>query len=147
MTFLCGRTFSAGHFNRLDFSCFGRYSTKNETKTAEDNRVNIKYDAHGWFGDRLRYFNTPRFKWALSAGPAYLMTDYYDTSDREQRDQVASFETSRKLEYKFSRLNKIKFDDKFSVTDEKYGSYKHHLVLKFETDIAKDRIFIDTSSI
>jgi hypothetical protein len=161
--------------NRLGFDYLGRYTSVKKEKTAEDNRLFVKYDrfftkkffvtplfgeyyqnyfqnlkAQITVGTGVGYsiYNTTKTKWDVTAGPAYLQTNYYERLENgEDNEKSVSFEVSSKYEYKINKLNKLKLDYKFTITDKESGGYKHHSVLKLENDIIKDKIYIDTSFI
>ena len=161
--------------NRLGFDYLGRYTSVKKEKTAEDNRLFVKYDrfftkkffvtplfgeyyqnyfqnlkAQITVGTGVGYsiYNTTKTKWDVTAGPAYLQTNYYERLENgEDSEKSVSFEVSSKYEYKINKLNKLKLDYKFTITDKESGIYKHHSVLKLENDIIKDKVYIDTSFI
>ena len=93
-------------------------------------------------------FDSSKMKWDISAGPAYLRTDYFEKlQNGDKHENTLSLEASSRFEYKINKLNKLKLDYKFTITEKKSGSYKHHSVVKLENDIIKDKIYIDTSFI
>ncbi len=160
--------------NRFSLDYLGRYSSKDEDKTAEDNRINARYDIYytrkffytplfgeyyqnyfqniryqitAGFGIGYTFYDTIKTEWDIAVGPAYLTIKNYNVVDDDSVSHSLSFEFASKFKYSFNKLNKIRFDYKFSLTDKESGTYKHHSVLKFENDLIKDRIFIDTSLI
>jgi len=159
--------------NRFMLEYLGRYSSKDKEKTAADNRVNARYDIYytrkffytplfgeyyqnyfqniqyqitAGFGIGYMIYDSIKIEWDIAAGPAYLTTKNYDATD-DLVSHSLSFEFDSKYKYSFNRLNKVRLNYKFSLTDKDSGTYKHHTVLKFENDLVKDRIFIDTSFI
>lgn len=162
--------------HRFNIDYLGRYSRVRDTKTAEDNRINVKYDKfltrrffitpifgefyENYFqnirsqvivGAGIGYsiYNTNKLKWDITAGPAYMQTKFYEVKDgiNSLNDKSFAFEANSKYEFKINPLNKVKIDYKFTLSDENSGSYKHHSILKFENDLVKDKIYIDTSLI
>ncbi len=161
--------------SRFTLDYLGRYSQVDGAKTTEDNRIESKYDRFVTkrffvtplfaefyqnyfqnlkrqttvgFGLGYTLVDTPLTEWYISSGPAYLATRFYEPlEDGSLYEEAFSFETSSRVSYKVSALNKIKFDYKFTLTDKKSGGYKHHTVLKLENDIIKERIFLDMSFI
>ena len=159
--------------NRFTLDYLGRYGEVEKIKTAQDHRINLKYDLFftkkffitPFFGEFYQnYFQNIRsqvtlgigvgytiydsktFQWYISAGPAFLQTDFYTrTQDGVIQDQTPSLEMSTKLQYKFSSLHKVKFAYKLSLTDTDSGTYKHHSELRFENDLIKDKVYIDVS--
>ena len=159
--------------NRFAFDYLGRYSKSNGEKTAEDSRINAKYDyflskyffVTPLFGEYYRnYFqnikhqttlgsalgytliDTPKSEWYISAGPALLYTEFYKTqADEKSFESSASFEILSKYEFKFYTLHKLKIEYKMTFSDTKTGKFRHHFVFKLENDIVKDKIFIDTT--
>jgi len=107
---------------------------------------NIQYQITAGFGVGYMIYDTIKIEWDIAAGPAYLTTKNYDATDALV-SHSASFEFDSKYKYSFNKLNKVRLNYKFSLTDKDSGTYKHHAVLKFENDLVKDRIFIDTSFI
>ena len=157
--------------NRFAFDYLGRYSKSDGAKTAEDNRINAKYDyflnkrffltpvfgeyyqnyfqnikSQVTLGSGLGYtlFDTGVSEWYISAGPAYLRTEFYEVSaGQKAHDSSASFEVLSKYEYKFKKLHKLKIEYKMTFSDKKTGRFRHHFVSKLENDIVKDKIFLD----
>jgi len=161
--------------NRFMIDYLGRYSTKDQEKTTEDNRINGRYDIYftkkffytPLFGEyyqnyfqNIRYqvtlgagigytiYDTIKTEWDVATGPAYLTTKNYNVDDDgDIMSRSLSWEFNSKYKYSFNKLNKIRLNYKFSLTDRASGTYKHHGMLKFENDIVKDRIYVDTSLI
>ena len=160
--------------SRFSMDYLGRFSTAGDQTTANDNRLNVKYDVFYTkkffltpaiaeyydnelqnidkqytvgFGIGYMIYDKERIKWDIAAGPAYLYTAYITSDSDHTSEKAFSFEAYSKYEYKFNRLNKLKVDYRLTWTEKSSGRYKHHLDLTLENDIVKDRIFINTSFI
>ena len=158
--------------NRFLLDYLGRYTTVNGERSAQDNRLNLKYDifyAKKFFftpaqaelyenyfqnikfqstlGMGLGYtlFDTSAISWDISIGPAYLHTRYYQRTDGKNTQNSLSFEASSKYKYKINPLNTLKTSYRFTLMKKEAGRFKHHLDITLESDIVKERIFVDTS--
>ena len=158
--------------NRFLLDYLGRYTTVNGDKTAQDNRLNLKYDIfytkkffftpiqaelyENYFqnikfqttlgmGIGYSIFDTASITWDISAGPAYLHTRYYQTTNGKNTENSLSFEANSKYKYKINPLNTLKTSYRFTLMKKESGRFKHHLDVTLESDIVKDRIFVDTS--
>ena len=149
--------------NRLLFDYIGRISRSDGNETANDHRVNEKFDIY-----LTRYFfvtplfseyYTDKFKnidrqltagigmgytvlkskdveWDLSGGPAVLQTRYITVPDGENKAPTSpSLEISTRLEYQISKITDITYQYKLTYTDKVSGRYKHHMVLALENDL------------
>ncbi len=160
--------------NRFRMDYLGRFATAGEQKTADDNRFNVKYDIFytkkfffapivaEFYDNKLQnidqqytlglgigylIYDKNKIKWDISAGPAYLYTAYVSSNTDKMHDEALSFEAYTKYEYKFNHLNKLKIKYQLTWTKKESGRYKHHFDTTLESDIVKDRIFINTSFI
>ncbi len=160
--------------SRFSMDYLGRFSTAGEQTTANDNRLNAKYDIFytkklfltpavaEYYDNELQnidkqytlglgigymLYDEDKIKWDIAAGPAYLYTAYIASDSDKTHDEAFSFEAYTKYEYKFNRLNKLKINYQLTLTKKSSGHYKHHVDVTLENDIVKDKIFINTSFI
>lgn len=146
---------------RLDY--LGRISNVDNTETANDHRINEKFDVYltrNFFvtplfseyyqdafqniesqytaGIGLGYtiINDKHLEWDLSGGPAFIKTNYIAVAaDEDTSSSSASFEISSRVEYEISKKSDISFDSKFTFTGKESGKYKHHMVLVLENEL------------
>ena len=160
--------------SRLGMELLERFTKVAGQTTANDNRLNFKYDIFYtkklFFAPVVAEFYSNQFqniekqytvglgvgytifddsvvKWEVAAGPAYLYTRYIASDSDRPHEESFSFEAYMKYEYKFNAVNKVKTDYRLTLTERRSGGYKHHVDITLENDIVKDRIFIDTSFI
>ncbi|WP_457744241.1 DUF481 domain-containing protein [Sulfurimonas sp.] len=146
---------------RLDY--IGRISKTGSVTTAEDHRLNQKYDIYL----TRNFFWTPLFseyysnifqnitqqitlgvgigytivhkneiEWDVSGGPAYLSTHYVTVTQQGVKNPNSlALELSTRFEYKLSNKTDIIYKYRFAVTDKDSGAYKHHMLLTFENEI------------
>jgi len=146
---------------RLDY--LGRISKVDGEKTADDHRINEKFDIYltrrffwtpvfsEYYRDTFQNINsqitigagvgytiidTKKIEWDVSAGPAVIQTKYTTVVDGED-DKTSSpaFEASTKLEVELSKMTDFTWDYKFSLTDKKSGKYKHHMITTLENEL------------
>ena len=148
---------------RLTLDYLGRNSSKNEIETANDHRVNEKYDRYlsrnfFWtplfsefytdryknierqisFGAGLGYtmIHTSKVEWNVSSGPGYIHTRYVTVSvGKEISVSSIALEANTKLEVELSDMTDLTFDYKMSLTNRDSGLYKHHTILSFENEL------------
>lgn len=148
---------------RLRFDYLGRVSNVEDVETANDHRLNEKFDVYltrnffwtplfsEYFHDKFQNIEaqytvgvglgytivkTSKLEWDISGGPAYKRTNYYEVSDAEDESVSSpSLEISTILEYELSKTNDIKFNAKMTFTDEANGRYNHHMVLSLENEL------------
>jgi len=148
---------------RLRFDYLGRVSNVEDVETANDHRVNEKYDVYltrnffwtplfsEYFHDRFQniesqytvgvglgytLIKTKELEWDLSGGPAYKVTNHYAVADGEDESVSSpSLEISTIIEYELSKTNDIKFNAKMTFTDDANGRYNHHMVLSLENEL------------
>jgi len=146
---------------RLDY--LGRISSSNGEETANDHRINEKYDVYisryffwtpvfsEYYQDKFQNIknqytlgaglgytivDTPELEWDVSGGPAAIHTRYI-TVNTGENDAPTSFslELSTRLEYELSGKTDINYQYKMTFTDRKSGQYKHHMVLALENEL------------
>ena len=148
---------------RLRFDYLGRISKFEGTTTANDHRINEKFDIYlsrdfFWtpvfseyyqdsfqniqqqytFGMGLGYsiVDNNKLEWDISGGPALIKTKYVEVAlDGDISTSSASFALSTKIEYEYSKNIDLTYDYKVNITEEKSGLYKHHMVLKLENEL------------
>lgn len=148
---------------RLRFDYLGRVSNVDTVETANDHRINEKFDVYltrdffvtplfsEYYQDAFQnidsqykagvgigytLINKKRFEWDISGGPAAIKSKYITVAPNEESSSSsASLELSTRVEYEISKMTDISFDSKFTFTDDKSGRYKHHIVLVFENEL------------
>ena len=148
----------------LDY--IGRFSQKNKQDSANDHRVNGRFDMYQtrryyispavgeYYKDEFQniayqvsygvgagytIIDTPKTKWDVSVGPGWLWIQY--TSVRQgDNDRVSSplLEASTRVEYELSKITDLTYQYKFTLTTKEAGFYKHHMVFVMENEIIKD---------
>ena len=148
---------------RLLVDYLGRISKVNGVKTADDHRLNEKFDIYltrrfFWtpvfseyykdifnninsqitIGSGIGYtlIDTKKVQWDISAGPAYLQTEYVSvTNGEDTATRSLTFEASTKLDIEISKITDFKWNYKLSLTDKKSGKYKHHMITSLENEL------------
>ncbi len=146
---------------RIDY--LGKVSNVEGVESANDHRINEKYDVYltrnffltplfseayfdkfqnvksqytAGMGLGYTFIKTKKIEWDISSGPAYKITNYYTVLEGEDKSVSSpSLELSTIIEYKLSKKIDIKFNAKITYTDENNGRYKHHIVLGLENEI------------
>jgi putative salt-induced outer membrane protein YdiY len=146
---------------RLDY--LGRISSSNGVETANDHRVNEKYDIYQsryffwtpifaeYYQDKFQNISnqytlgaglgytvtdTPTLEWDVSGGPAVIHTRYITVNAYDEQSPTSfSLELSTRLEYEISDKTDLNYQYKMTFTDSKSGKYKHHMVLALENEL------------
>lgn len=146
---------------RLDY--LGRVSNVDSNETANDHRINEKFDVYltrdffvtplfsEYYQDAFQnidsqytvgvgigytVINKKHLEWDISGGPAAIKSNYIAVAPNEDSSSSsASLELSTRIEYEITKMTDISFDSKFTFTGEKSGRYKHHIVLVFENEL------------
>ncbi|MFK5937213.1 MAG: DUF481 domain-containing protein [Sulfurimonas sp.] len=149
--------------SRLAFDYLGRISSKDGEEISNDHRLNEKYDIYlsrqffwtpifsEFYTDRYKnidrqltagigagytFVNTKKIEWSFSGGPAFVNTKYLTVADgREQNVFSPALELSTKYEFEINKITDLTYDYKLTVTDNKSGLYKHHMLLKLENEL------------
>jgi len=149
--------------SRLTFDYLGRVTKKENDETANDHRLNQKYDRYitrnffwtpvfsEFYSDPYKNINkqltlglglgytikdTKKITWNISGGPAFLYTRYETVvATNEQSIFSPALECSTKYKHKLNKIIDLTFSSKFSLTDKKSGTYKHHMLLSFENSL------------
>ena len=160
--------------SKLVFDYLGRVSSSNSVETANDHRLNEKYDVYltryffwtpifteyyqdkfqnieaqytGGVGVGYTLYETADLDWDISGGPALIHTKYITVTPEEDKSPTSfALELSTRLEYEISNITDIEYQYKLTVTDKKSGSYKHHMVLTFSNELL-DWLDLDISGI
>jgi hypothetical protein len=148
---------------RLALDYLGRISSVEDTQTANDHRINEKYDIYltryffwtplfsEYYQDKFKniesqytagvgigytLLDTNEVDWDLSGGPAVIHTQY-ETFLLGEESSATSFalEISTRFEYELSKRTDFNYQYKLTFTDKYAGRYKHHMVLSFENEI------------
>ncbi len=148
---------------RLLFDYIGRISNVNGVETANDHRLNEKYDVYitryffwtpifsEYYQDKFQNIDNQyslgiglgytiidkkKIEWDISGGPAMIHTEYISVVDGEE-DELTSFalEMSTRFEYEISKVSDITFKYNLTFTDKKSGLYKHHMIATLENEL------------
>ncbi|MEA2072101.1 MAG: DUF481 domain-containing protein [Campylobacterota bacterium] len=149
--------------SRLSFDYLGRITSKDNTETANDHRINQKYDRYltrhfFWtpvfseiYTDKYKnidrqltlglgvgytLIDTKKSTWSLSGGPAFLYTRYETVGADKSIDSFSpALELSTKYEIEINKITDITYSYKLTFTDSAAGKYKHHMLLTLENEI------------
>ena len=149
--------------SRLELSYLGRISSKDGVETANDHRVNEKYDVYlnrrFFWTPLFSEFYTDKFKnidkqltagvgvgytllddkkifWSFSGGPAFVYTRYSAVDTATNQDSFSpALEISTQYEYEISKMTELKYNYKLTYTTDEAGKYKHHMVLVLENEL------------
>ena len=149
--------------SRLSFDYLGRITSKDDEETANDHRLNQKYDRyltrHFFWTPAFSEFYTDKYKnidrqltfglgagytlidtkkttWSFSGGPAGLYTRYVTVSSGKDIDSYSpAMELSTNYEIEINKITDITYNYKLTFTDDKAGKYKHHMLLTFENEL------------
>ena len=147
----------------LQFDYLGRISQKDDAQTANDHLINEKFDIYltrdfFWTpifsefykntykninaryraGAGIGYIivNHKNLEWDISAGPAYMHTEY--VSVENNKDTVSSslaLEVSTNLEYKLNSKIDLEYLYLLTFSNNNTGAYSHHMMLTLENEI------------
>ena len=149
--------------SRLSFDYLGRISAKDNTETANDHRLNQKYDRYltrhfFWtpvfsevYTDKYKnidlqltlglgvgytLIDTSKTTWSVSGGPAFLYTRYETVGLNKSIDTFSpAMELSTKYEIEISEITDITYSYKLTYSDRAAGRYKHHMYLTLENEL------------
>ena len=149
--------------SRLYLDYLGRISAKDDVETANDHRLNQKYDIYlsrkfFWtplfseiYTDKFKNIkvqytaglgigytmvDTSKLEVSFSGGPAAILTEYESVEAGEDSEQFApALEVSTKIEYEINRITDLTFDYKMTFTNQYSGTYKHHMVTSLENEL------------
>jgi len=147
----------------LSFDYLGRISSKDSEETANDHRVNEKYDRYitrkffwtpvfsEYYTDKYKnityqitlgagigytLINTKETFWSFSGGPAVIYTKYTTVENGKNTSGYSpAIELSTKFEQELSAITDFTYDYKMTFSDKTAGVYKHHMILKFENEL------------
>jgi len=149
--------------SRLLFDYLGRVTSKEEKQTANDHRLNQKYDRYitrhfFWtpvfselYSDPYKNINNQitlglglgytlvdnkKTTWSVSGGPALLYTEYETVASNKDIEIFSpALELSTKYEQELIDTIDLTYSYKFSFTNKDSGTYKHHMLLTLENEI------------
>ena len=149
--------------SKLLLDYIGRISRYNGAETANDHRINEKFDIYltrnffwtpvfsefytdkfknidtqytAGFGLGYTVLKTKKTEWDISGGPAVLNTNYITVPAGTKNSTVSpSLELSTRVEYELSKITDITYQYKITLTNKASGSYKHHMILTLENEI------------
>jgi len=149
--------------SRLYLDYLGRISGKENIETANDHRINEKYDVYlsrkffwtplftefytdiyknikvqytAGLGIGYTVIDTSKLEISFSGGPAVVYTEYESVEEGENSEQFSpALEVSTKIEYEINEITDFSFDYKLTYTDAYSGTYKHHMVATFENEL------------
>ena len=150
---------------RLSLDYLGRISTLDNKETANDHRISEKFDIYlsrnffwtpvfsEYFQDKFQnienqitagigigytIINTKTVELDISGGPAVMYTQYTTTSvNVADRPISPTLELSTILDVELNKMSDLKYSYKLTYTDEKSGTYKHHMILTLENELTK----------
>jgi hypothetical protein len=144
----------------LDY--LGRISSVDGKESANDHRINEKYDrfitrnffwtplSFEYYQDKFQniknqitagiglgymVLDTDKVEWDISAGPAFTYIRYISVVDSKERIKSMAFDFSTKIDIKINSKIDFKYDYKATFTDKSAGTYKHHMVSTLENEI------------
>ncbi len=149
--------------SRLVLDYLGRVSEVNSIKTANDHRINEKFDIYlsrdffwtplfaEYYTDEFQnidsqytagvglgytVIDTKKTEWYLSGGPAVVYTTHSTVLETEDRTiSSPALELSTNLTVDINSKMDFKYDYKLTLTDENSGRYKHHMVAALENEL------------
>jgi len=149
--------------SRLTFDYLGRTSAKDDVETANDHRLNQKYDRYltrhfFWtpvfseiYTDKYKnvdqqltlglgvgytIIDTKKTTWSVSGGPAFLYTKYVTVEAGKTIDTFSpALEVSTKYEIEVNDITDITYSYKLTYSDQAAGRYKHHMLLTLENEL------------
>jgi len=149
--------------SRLSFDYLGRITSKDDKETANDHRLNQKYDRYitkhfFWtpvfseiYTDKYKnidqqltlglgvgytLIDTKKTTWSVSGGPAFLYTKYETTARDKSIDSFSpALELSTKYELEINKITDITYSYKLTFSDQAAGKYKHHMLLTLENEL------------
>jgi len=147
----------------LQFDYLGRISSKNDAETANDHRINEKFDIYitrhsFWtpiFSEFYRntykniqsryragaglgyiFLDTARTEWDISAGPAYMYTQYVSVQKNQDNSSSSlALEISTNLEMELNSRMDLEYAYLLTLSNKSTGTYSHHMVLTLENEI------------
>lgn len=149
--------------SRLRLDYLGRISKKESEETANDHRINEKFDIYlsrrfFWTPLFAEYYtdeflnikhqytagvgigytivDTNRVEWDVSGGPAVVQTHYYTVAEgSDDATRSAALEISTLLDVELTKITDLEFSYKGTFSDEEAGRYKHHMVFTLENEL------------
>jgi len=149
--------------SHLSFDYLGRISSKNNEEISNDHRLNQKYDRYitrkffwtplfsEYYTDKYKnitaqvtlgagigytFLNTKKTFWSFSGGPAVIYTRFTTVEVGEKKDDYSpAIEFSTKFEQELNSITDFTYDYKLTFSDQQAGTYKHHMIFKFENEL------------
>jgi len=149
--------------SRLLLDYLGRVTSKENDETANDHRLNQKYDRYitrnfFWTPVFSEFYRDPykninkqvtlgmglgytlvdvkKTTWNVSGGPAFLYTRYETVVDSNKLDVFSpTLEMSTKYDHEINDMVDMVYSYKLSFTNKGSGTYKHHMLLSFENEL------------
>jgi putative salt-induced outer membrane protein YdiY len=148
---------------RLVIDYLGRFSKVSNIETANDHRLNEKFDIYinrrffitpvfaEYYQDKFQNINkqytvglgigytlvdTSKIELDFSGGPAVIYTEYANVSKVDENSAYSpALELSSKLKIELNSVTDLKYDYKLTYTDSASGTYKHHMVFSLENEL------------
>lgn len=148
---------------RLIIDYLGRFSQASDVQTANDHRLNEKFDIYvtrnffmtplftEYYQDKFQNINnqytaglglgytlidTSKVELDFSGGPAAIYTEYVNVINTNDSSAYSpALELSTKLKVELSDVTDLKYDYKLTYTDNASGRYKHHMVFSLENEL------------
>ena len=149
--------------SRLNFDYLGRITSKDETETANNHRLNQQYDRYltrhffwtpvfseiykdkyvniqnqltAGLGVGYTLVDTKKVTWSISGGPAFVYTQYETVALGNAVDNFSpAMEFSTKYENELNAIVDLIYNYKLTYTNQAAGTYKHHMILAFENEL------------
>jgi putative salt-induced outer membrane protein YdiY len=148
---------------KLDY--LGRISEQDGQKTADDMRINERFNVYltryffwtpifsEYYKDQFQnirhqvtagtglgytIIKTPKVEWDVSGGPGFIYTEYETVEAGEDKQKTSpALQLNTRYEWELTSKNDVTFDATLTYTDKDAGTYKHHLVFSLENEITK----------
>ncbi len=149
--------------SRLTFDYLGRITTRDGEETANDNRLNQKYDRYlsrhfFWtpvfseiYSDFFRNIekqitvglgagytlvDTNKVRWSISGGPALVYTKHVTVYTGSEIDNLSpALDFSTIYETELNKITDLTATYRFTYADKAAGTYKHHMLVTFENEL------------
>ncbi len=148
--------------SNLYFNYLGRVSSKDNERTANDHRLDQKYDRYitkkfFWTPLTTEYYQDEfsnikhqvtvgvglgytiiddgKIEWSISSGPGYRYLEYISVINGNRAITSPALNLSTKLEIELTKRLDFKYDYKSTISNDAAGVYNHHMVTKLETEM------------
>ena len=151
------------YHSRLSYS--GNYSESDDIKVANNHRAQLTHDyrvSHKWFlrplqaeyyrdpfqnraaewtlgfGAGYQILDTPKQEWSVSAGPAYLRTEFVDVGPGEDRTRnTPAFLLGTVYSYDLTNNMDVNVDYQVTLTETSAGKARHNFYAALDVDLTQ----------